>query len=254
MDAAALDFFSGFGVAGSAVFGPDDTAAFGVADAEGFGGTGFDFGAGVFLELFASTTSFDFAGVSFAAVKIFNGDFSVTCAAAVDFVGVNEAGFGDFSSDCCGGVAVVETAAGLTTAVTTSGFETGFLPCAIAFGLGIDVATVGTTFAAGAVVVDTAAVSATGEIVVDGTAPPIVGGGVVLMGLLFLRGVCFVRGETGAVTLDAGESFSGFGGVVTFVGDATTGGTATFDPAFAFTGTATFDPAFDAPPLSPVAN
>lgn len=129
----------------------------------------------------------------------------------------------------------------------------------MATGLGVDVATVDTIFAAGPVVVVTAAVTATGEIAVDATAPPMVGGGVVLIGLLFLRGVCFVRGETGAFTLDAGESFSGFGGVVTFGGEAATRGAAerislgASGLTDAFTGTATFDPAFDVPPLSPVA-
>lgn len=87
-----------------------------------------------------------------------------------------------------------------------------------------------------------------------------VDGGVVLIGLLFLRGVCFVRGESGAFAF--GDIFSSLGGINSFGGDATTGsatdtfglsGESASDLIDAFTGTATFELAFDPPPLSPVA-
>lgn len=155
--------------------------------------------------------------------------------------------------------------------VITTGFDIGCGCCVIGFfrffrffGLGMeavlsvdigdDVATVVTTFGAAPVVVVLGAVSAAGALVVA-TAPPIVDGGVVLIGLLFLRGVCLVRGETGAFPFGAG-------GIASFGSDATAGdaanrfdlcGECTSDLVDAFTGTATLDPAFDAPPLSPVA-
>lgn len=196
-DATGLDFLSCFGVDVDA-----DVALAAVAFgcAEGFETCV----AGDFLlSTFPSAATGE--DVLFAA-GVVAGFFTAVArgVATFGFVGAVDNVFADFSSSCfCGDgfVAVVETvgattAEGFETVVATFSFDTVLLLWTTGTGFG----GVGTFAGAFATVLDGgtafALIFAMGALVAATPAPDPTTGFAALIGLQFLRGVCFVRGDT----------------------------------------------------------